>query len=175
MVTQENVAGRGNVQDENEEVMRALLIHEKKSMPAPMGGAINKPPIPAANASDSESDTSESDEDSPVQAIAAPTKPVRPDENEEDEEDDEFEEVGDDPVVMVGGRPYSYTDVSQRPELVEQMSTQEKEAYIEMGQNLFQDMYFWATSALNLALALSLFLSLSLSLFPAPVMLTLPL
>lgn len=141
MVTQENVAGHGNVQDENEEVMRALLIHEKKSMPAPMGGAINKPPIPAANASDSESDTSESDEDSPVQAIAASTKPVRPDKNEEDEED-EFEEVGDDPVVMVGGRPYSYTDVSQRPELVEQMSTQEKEAYIEMGQNLFQDMYF---------------------------------
>ncbi|KAK3568914.1 hypothetical protein QTP86_019558 [Hemibagrus guttatus] len=142
MVTQESVAGRGHVQDENEEVMRALLIHEKKSMPAPMGGAINRPPIPAANASDSESDTSESDEDSPVQAIAAPTKSVRPDEDEEDEEGDEFEEVGDDPVVMVGGRAYSYTEVSQRPELVEQMSTQEKEAYIEMGQNLFQDMYF---------------------------------
>ncbi|XP_026999455.1 general transcription factor IIE subunit 1 [Tachysurus fulvidraco] len=140
MLTQESAAGRGHVQDKNEEVMRALLIHEKKSAPAPIGGAIHKTPI-AANASDSESDTSESDEDSPVRAIAPPTKLGRPDEDD-DEEGDEFEEVGDDPVVMVGGRTYSYREVSQRPELVEQMSTQEKEAYIEMGQNLFQDMYF---------------------------------
>lgn len=142
MVSQEAVAGRGHVQDENEEVMRALLIHEKKSATAAGGGAIHKPPIPAANASDSESDTSESEEDSPVQAIAAPPKLGRLDEDDLDEEDDEFEEVGDDPVVMVGGRAYSYREVSQRPELVEQMSAQEKEAYIEMGQNLFQDMYF---------------------------------
>lgn len=140
MVTQEGVAGRGHVQDENEDVMRALLIHEKKSAPAAASGAVHRPPIQAANASDSESDTSESDEDSPVQAIAAPTKPSRLDEQDEDE--DEFEEVGDDPVVMVGGRAYSYREVSQRPELVEQMSAQEKEAYIEIGQNLFQDMYF---------------------------------
>ncbi|KAF7709239.1 general transcription factor IIE subunit 1 [Silurus meridionalis] len=142
MVTQEGVAGPGHAQDENEEVMRALLIHEKKSATAPVGGALHRTPnIPATNASDSESDTSESDEDSPVQAIAAPAKPGRLGEDE-DEEDEEFEEVGDDPVVMVGGRAYSYREVSQRPELVEQMSAQEKEAYIEMGQNLFQDMYF---------------------------------
>lgn len=139
MVTQEGLTGRGHVQDENEEVMRALLIHEKKSAAAPAGGAVHRTPIPAANASDSESDTSESDEDSPVRAIAAPPKPGRQD---EDEEDDEFEEVGDEPVVMVGGRAYSYREVSQRPELVEKMSAQEKEAYIEMGQNLFQDMFF---------------------------------
>ncbi|KAF4086858.1 hypothetical protein AMELA_G00089130 [Ameiurus melas] len=139
MVTQDGLAGRRHVQDENEEVMRALLIHEKKSAPAPAGGAVHRTPILAGNASDSESDTSESDEDSPVRAIAAPPKPGRQD---EDEEDDEFEEVGDDPVVMVGGRAYSYREVGQRPELVEKMSAQEKEAYIEMGQNLFQDMYF---------------------------------
>lgn len=142
MITQEDAAKRGHVQDDNEEVMRALLIHEKKAAPVPAGGVVHRPTIPAANASDSESDTSESDEDSPVQAIAAPTKPSRADEDEEDDEDGEFEEVGDDPVVMVGGRAYSYREVSQRPELVEQMSAQEKEAYIEMGQNLFQDMYF---------------------------------
>lgn len=136
------MAGRGHAQDENEEVMRALLIHEKKSAPAPAGGASHRTVIPAANASDSESDTSESDEDCPVQAIAPPLKPSRLDEEDEDEEDEEFEEVGDDPMVMVGGRAYSYREVSQRPELVEQMSAQEKEAYIEMGQNLFQDMYF---------------------------------
>ncbi|TSQ01557.1 General transcription factor IIE subunit 1 [Bagarius yarrelli] len=142
MEIQESVTGHGHVPDENEEVMRALLIHEKKSAPAPTSGALHRPLIPAANASDSESDTSESDEDSPVQAIAAPVKPSRPAEVDDDEEEDEFEEVGDDPVVMVGGKAYSYREVSQRPELVEKMSAQEKEAYIEMGQNLFQDMYF---------------------------------
>lgn len=146
MASQENITGRAAPQDENEEVMRALLIHEAKSGAGPKGAAVSKPTIPAANASDSDSDTSESDEDSPPQApahnaAAAALRPGRQD-GEEDEDDDEFEEVGDDPVVMVGGRPFSYRDVSQRPELVEQMSAQEKEAYIEMGQTLFQDMYF---------------------------------
>ncbi|KAL7866204.1 hypothetical protein SRHO_G00114510 [Serrasalmus rhombeus] len=146
MVTQEGLAGRGPAQDENEEVMRALLIHERKVSSATGGGAVARPSAPVAGGSDSESETSESDEDSPSQApvhtAAAAPRPGRRDEEDEDEEDDDFEEVGDDPVVMVGGRPFSYREVSQRPELVEQMSAQEKEAYIEMGQNLFQDMYF---------------------------------
>ncbi|XP_066497526.1 general transcription factor IIE subunit 1 [Hoplias malabaricus] len=146
MATQEGAGGRGPALDENEEVMRALLIHEKRIASAPVGGAISRPIVPAANGSDSESDTSESDEELPSQgpAHAAVSRVARRDEeDEEDEEEDEdFEEVGDDPVVMVGGRPFSYREVSQRPELVEQMSAQEKEAYIEMGQNMYQDMYF---------------------------------
>ncbi|KAG5852393.1 hypothetical protein ANANG_G00061940 [Anguilla anguilla] len=75
---------------------------------------------------------------------AAPAPRGGPREEEvEDEEEDEFEEVGEEePTVLVGGRPFSYHDVSQRPELVEQMSPQEKEAYIEMGRNLFQNMFF---------------------------------
>uniref|UniRef100_A0A671T0P4 General transcription factor IIE, polypeptide 1, alpha n=1 Tax=Sinocyclocheilus anshuiensis TaxID=1608454 RepID=A0A671T0P4_9TELE len=146
IVTQEGMSGRGAAQDENEEVMLALLIHEKRSGVGPGGAVVSRPTVPAANASDSDSDTSESDEDSPPQAPAhtmhnATALRPRKQEDEEDE-DDEFEEVGDDHVVMVGGRPFSYREVSQRPELVEQMSAQEKEAYIEMGQNLFQDMYF---------------------------------
>lgn len=147
MVTQEVMAGRGAAQDENEEVMQALLIHEKRSGVGPGGTVVSRPIVPVANASDSDSDTSESDEDSLPQApthmphnatALRPGKQV----DEDEDEDDEFEEVGDDPVVMVGGRPFSYREVSQRPDLVEQMSAQEKEAYIEMGQNLFQDMYF---------------------------------
>lgn len=128
--------------------MLALLIHEKRSGAGPGGSAVSRPTVPAANASDSDSDTSESDEDSPPQApahtlhSATAMRPGKQDEDDMDDDDDEFEEVGDDPVVMVGGRPFSYREVSQRPELVEQMSAQEKEAYIEMGQNLFQDMYF---------------------------------
>ncbi|KAF4109122.1 hypothetical protein G5714_010195 [Onychostoma macrolepis] len=119
----------------------------KRSGVGPGGAVVSRPTVPAANASDSDSDTSESDEDLPPQVPAHTmhnATALRPgkQEDEEDEEDDEFEEVGDDPVVMVGGRPFPYREVSQRPELVEQMSAQEKEAYIEMGQNLFQDMYF---------------------------------
>ncbi|XP_051564696.1 general transcription factor IIE subunit 1-like [Myxocyprinus asiaticus] len=148
IVTQDSMAGRGAAQDENEEVMLALLIHEKRSGAGPRGAVVSKPTIPVANASDSDSDTSESEEDSPPRAPAhsvhnaTALRPGRQAEVEEEDDDDEFEEVGDDPVVMVGGRPFSYREVSQRPELVEQMSAQEKEAYIEMGQNLFQDMYF---------------------------------
>ncbi|RVE57722.1 hypothetical protein OJAV_G00202070 [Oryzias javanicus] len=130
--------------DENEEVMRALLIHEKRAVAgAGVGGAGDSSRAPAssaANASDSESDTSESDDEFPS---GPPPVAAAAQHREEDEEDeDDFEEVGDEPMVTVGGRPFSYREVSQRPELVEQMSAQEKEAYIEMGQNLFQDMYF---------------------------------
>ncbi|KAM8748424.1 general transcription factor IIE subunit 1 [Acanthopagrus latus] len=143
---QDGAAGLGIGQsDENEEVMRALLIHEKRAVAS--GGASAASAATrgltstTANASDSDSDTSESDEDSPSNPPPAAAAQHRAVEDDEDD-DDEFEEVGDEPMVMVGGRPCSYREVSQRPELVEQMSAQEKEAYIEMGQNLFQDMYF---------------------------------
>ncbi|KAK7940010.1 hypothetical protein WMY93_003336 [Mugilogobius chulae] len=129
--SQDGAAG-GAQTDENEEVMRALLIHEKRSV---VGSGSNATAAAArgltaatANASDSESDTSESDDDHHMA--------------EDDDDDDDFEEVGEEHTVMVGGRPFSYREVSERPELVEQMSAQEKEAYIEMGQNLFQDMYY---------------------------------
>ncbi|KAM3862069.1 general transcription factor IIE subunit 1 [Diretmus argenteus] len=143
--TQDGAAGHCSGQsDENEEVMRALLIHEKRGMPASGGGgsaaaakALTSSAAP--NASDSESDTSESDDDFPTAPPAAAAAQPRA---EEEDDEDEFEEVGDEPMVMVGGRPFSYREVSQRPELVEKMSAQEKEAYIDLGRNLFQDMYF---------------------------------
>lgn len=136
--------GRDAQPNENEEVMRALLIHEKRGAGGPVGvasaGAGAGPHLSAANASDSESDTSESDDDSPPRPPPARGGQRQ---EEEDEEEDEFEEVGEEePMVLVGGRSFSYHEVSQRPELVEQMSPQEKEAYIEMGRNLFQNMFF---------------------------------
>ncbi|KAM7407708.1 hypothetical protein PAMA_003447 [Pampus argenteus] len=145
---QDGAAGLGIGQaDENEEVMRALLIHEKRGVAAAGGGgggasAATKGLSSATAGSDSESDTSESDDESPTVPPAATAAQYRGAEEDEEEDEDEFEEVGDEPMVMVGGRSFSYREVSQRPELVEQMSAQEKEAYIEMGQNLFQDMYF---------------------------------
>uniref|UniRef100_A0AAV2K195 General transcription factor IIE subunit 1 n=1 Tax=Knipowitschia caucasica TaxID=637954 RepID=A0AAV2K195_KNICA len=133
--------------NENEEVMRALLIHEKRNVAGAASTATTTSAAAAtrgltsatANASDSESDTSESDDDAP-KAPKAP--PAAPQHHMSEDDDDDFEEVGEEHTVMVGGRPHSYSEVSQRPELVEQMSAQEKEAYIEMGQNLFQDMYY---------------------------------
>lgn len=134
--------GREPQLDENE-VMRALLIHEKRAVSgaAPAGGAQGGTRAPA-NASDSESDTSESDEESPPRP-APPVAARGPAEEDEEDDDEDFEEVGEEePMVLVGGRLFSYREVSQRPELVEQMTAQEKEAYIEMGQNIFQDMFF---------------------------------
>ncbi|XP_076015342.1 general transcription factor IIE subunit 1 [Genypterus blacodes] len=143
---QDGAAGVGQT-DEHGEVMRALLIHEKRGA-AGAGGAVGAASAAAAkglasaaaNASDSDSDTSESDDDSP--AAPAPIAAAHHRGDEDDDDEDEFEEVGAEPTVMVGGRPFSYREVSQKPELVEQMSAQEKEAYIEMGRTLFQDMYF---------------------------------
>ncbi|XP_014862233.1 PREDICTED: general transcription factor IIE subunit 1 [Poecilia mexicana] len=145
---QDGAAGHGAGQaDENEEVMRALLIHEKRAVAgAGVGGASAAArglASATANASDSESDTSESEDElpsGPTTATASQHRTVE--EVEEEDDDDDFEEVGDEPMVMVGGRQFSYREVGERPELVEQMSMQEKEAYIEMGQNLFQDMFY---------------------------------
>nr|KAF6477618.1 general transcription factor IIE subunit 1 [Molossus molossus] len=132
---QDREEGRAGL-DDNEEVMRALLIHEKKTPSATTGSVGAAAPVTTANGSDSESETSESDDDSPPRPAA-----VAAHRREEDEEDDEFEEVADDPTVMVAGRPFSYSEVSQRPELVAQMTPEEKEAYIAMGQRMFEDLF----------------------------------
>ncbi|XP_008592222.1 PREDICTED: general transcription factor IIE subunit 1-like [Galeopterus variegatus] len=132
---QEHEEGRAGP-DDNEEVMQALLIHEKKTPSATAGSVGAAAPVTTANGSDSESETSESDDDSPPRPMAVATH-----HREEDEEDDEFEEVADDPTVMVAGRPFSYSEVSQRPELVAQMTPDEKEAYIAMGQRMFEDLF----------------------------------
>uniref|UniRef100_A0ACB8ET80 Uncharacterized protein n=1 Tax=Sphaerodactylus townsendi TaxID=933632 RepID=A0ACB8ET80_9SAUR len=121
--------------DNNEEVMRALLIHEKKTPSASVGALGGAAPLSSANASDSESETSESDDDSPPRAAAATLY------NLVEEDDDEFEVVTEDPTIMVAGRPFSYSQVNQRPELVAQMTPEEKELYIAMGQRMFEDMY----------------------------------
>ncbi|XP_008118689.1 general transcription factor IIE subunit 1 [Anolis carolinensis] len=125
--------------DSNEEVMRALLIHEKKVSSASVGAKGGMAPLSNPNASDSESETSESDEDSPPHASGATTTLSRL--TEEDDDDEEFEVVTEDPTVMVAGRPFSYSQVNQRPELVAQMTPEEKEQYIAMGQRMFEDMF----------------------------------
>ncbi|XP_061494420.1 general transcription factor IIE subunit 1 [Rhineura floridana] len=124
--------------DNNEEVMRALLIHEKKTPSASAAAMGGIAPLSSANASDSESETSESDEDSPPHVATAATTLYG---LAEEDDDDEFEVVTEDPTVMVAGRPFSYSQVNQRPELVAQMTLEEKEQYIAMGQRMFEDMF----------------------------------
>ncbi|MEE6460746.1 hypothetical protein FKM82_001087 [Ascaphus truei] len=107
------------------EVIRTLLIHELKSV---SGSAVAK-----FSKSDSGSDTSESDEEKKR------TKPalVKPSSNAEQEE--EFEAI--DPTVMVGGQPHIYSKVSQNPVLVSFMTDEEREAYIKVGQQMFQSAF----------------------------------
>ncbi|XP_019404250.1 PREDICTED: general transcription factor IIE subunit 1 [Crocodylus porosus] len=123
--------------DDNEEVMRALLIHEKKTPSASAAAVGGGAAILSANASDSESETSESEEETPPRQPVATTMYGL----EDEEDDEEFEEVTEDPTLMVAGRPYSYIQVSQRPELVAQMTPEEKEVYIAMGRRVFEDMF----------------------------------
>ncbi|XP_077149749.1 general transcription factor IIE subunit 1 isoform X1 [Ranitomeya variabilis] len=125
--------------DDNEEVMQALLIHEKKSAAGGAAGISSAASGNVGGGSDSDSDTSESDQDSPAtrHPVSAASRLMEV----EDDEDDEFEEVSADPTLTVGGRPYLYSEVSQRPELVAQMTPQEKEVYIGIGQRVFEDMY----------------------------------
>ncbi|XP_056145007.1 general transcription factor IIE subunit 1 [Lampris incognitus] len=141
---QDGAAGHGINQSDEEEVMRTLLIHEKRASASSGGGssstAARALTSATGNASDSESDTSESEDETPMAPPPAVAAQHR--QEEEDDDDDDDEGMGDEPMVMVGGKAFSYREVSQRPELVEQMSAQEKEAYIEMGQNLYQDMFY---------------------------------
>ncbi|CAN2388650.1 transcription initiation from RNA polymerase II promoter [Pristimantis euphronides] len=107
------------------EVIRALLIHEMKSGSGPSVNQITK--------SDSESDTSESDEEKKRTQLAV-RKPMSSAEQEEEAEED-------DPVVMVGGQPHVYSEVSQNPCLVSFMTDEEREAYIKIGQQMFQSVF----------------------------------
>ncbi|XP_033028942.1 general transcription factor IIE subunit 1 [Lacerta agilis] len=134
---QEGEEGQASL-DNNEEVMQALLIHEKKTPSASVAAMGGIAPLSATNASDSESETSESDEDSPPHVATAATTLYG---LTEEDDDDEFEVVTEDPTVMVAGRPFYYSQVTQRPELVAQMTLEEKDQYIAMGQRMFEDMF----------------------------------
>ncbi|KAM4808797.1 general transcription factor IIE subunit 1-like [Rhinophrynus dorsalis] len=116
-----------NVKDNSadNEVIRTLLIHEMKSTSGP---TIN--PFPK---SDSGSDTSESDEEKKR------TKPALVKTGSNVEQEEESETI--DPVVMVAGQPHVYSEVSQNPALVSFMTEEEREAYIKVGQKMFQSAF----------------------------------
>jgi len=62
--------------------------------------------------------------------------------HDDDSESDEFEDVDDETMVMVAGQLYRYDEVVERgQELVSRMTPEEKEAYIKIGQKLYEDMH----------------------------------
>ncbi|XP_029442878.1 general transcription factor IIE subunit 1-like isoform X2 [Rhinatrema bivittatum] len=112
------------------ELIRTLLIHELKSASGP-----GMAPAPKCNQSDSESDTSESEEDK-KQTKPAVVKVVSSKTEHEGEEQETL-----DPTVMVAGKCHCYSEVSQNPELVSFMTEEERNAYIQVGQQMFQSAY----------------------------------
>ncbi|NXK67952.1 T2EA factor, partial [Sylvietta virens] len=55
------------------------------------------------------------------------------------EQEEEQETLG--PILMVAGQPCSYGEVSENPELVSLMTKEERDAYIKVGQEMFQSVF----------------------------------
>ncbi|XP_038078317.1 general transcription factor IIE subunit 1-like [Patiria miniata] len=121
-------AGKPTKNKESEEIIRALLAHERKSGTQAV--------VPGEGDSDVESDASGSDDDFNIGLSARSAPITHTVEMESGDEDDEEEE---DVVVSVGGRMVPFQDITD--ELVAQMTPTEKEAYIKMGQEAYAAMY----------------------------------
>ncbi|CAG2188490.1 unnamed protein product [Mytilus edulis] len=98
------------------EIETLLIIHEKKS------GAV--PGIPA-------DDSSSSDSEDEKEAYNFCSRPFKTVEEMEDDDDDEG------PMVSIGGAKVSIHDVTD--DMVAKMTPQEKEEYIRLGQEMYQD------------------------------------
>ncbi|NXI40966.1 T2EA factor, partial [Galbula dea] len=123
--TEESVKGRvtGN------EIIKTLLIHESKSL-----SGTDQAPGVKSKPRESGSDTSESEEDAKNLRRAGMKAAGC---NFEQEEEQETQG----PVLMVAGQPHSYGEVSENPELVSLMTSEERAAYIKVGQEMFQSVF----------------------------------
>ncbi|KAJ8027465.1 General transcription factor IIE subunit 1 [Holothuria leucospilota] len=129
---QAGVSTKGQSHDK-EEIMMALLVHERK--------AGTQPQMSAA-LSDNESDESASDDDFPTSSIgrkeetglyrqAAPSSHIEMD----DDEDDEEEEV----MISVRGQSVPFSEVTS--DHVAEMTPMEKEIYIKLAQEAYAAMH----------------------------------
>ncbi|XP_005097103.1 general transcription factor IIE subunit 1 [Aplysia californica] len=96
----------------NDDILQTLLAHEQKAGPSR---------IPAPESSDGDSDVDE----------------MKNGEDVEEMESDEDEDQG--PMVMIGSQRVPYHSVTS--DLVASMTPLEKEEYIRMGQQLYENMY----------------------------------
>uniref|UniRef100_A0A8D0HL99 General transcription factor IIE subunit 1 n=1 Tax=Sphenodon punctatus TaxID=8508 RepID=A0A8D0HL99_SPHPU len=122
------MAGNESVKEiVNNEVIRTLLIHESKSFSGPEHAAL----LAKSKLHASESDTSESEEEA-KHANPALVKAAGSDFEQEEESET---------LLMVAGQPHSYSEVGENPELVSLMTHEEREAYIKVGQEMFQSVF----------------------------------
>nr|XP_028600849.1 general transcription factor IIE subunit 1-like [Podarcis muralis] len=111
----------------NNEVLRTLLIHE--SIPFSVSG--KTPCFDKNGPQQSESDTSESEEEAKPTAVNTTGSGLENDQ----------EPIVLNPTVIVAGRPHLYSEVSENPELVSFMTDEERDAYIKVGQEVFQSVF----------------------------------
>ncbi|NXR33034.1 T2EA factor, partial [Zosterops hypoxanthus] len=111
------------------EIIKTLLIHESKS-----SSSTDQAPIVNSKLHASHSDTSEFEEDT-KHSRGAGMKVA----GGSFEQEEELETLG--PILMVAGQPCSYDEVSENPELVSLMTKEERDAYIKVGQEMFQSVF----------------------------------
>ncbi|NWX36603.1 T2EA factor, partial [Notiomystis cincta] len=111
------------------EIIKTLLIHESKS-----SSSTDQTPVVKSKLHGSHSDNSESEEDA-KHSRGAGMKLA----GSNFEQEEEQEPLG--PMLMVAGQPCSYGEVSENPELVSLMTNEEREAYIKIGQEMFQSVF----------------------------------
>ncbi|NXK20666.1 T2EA factor, partial [Arenaria interpres] len=110
------------------EIIKTLLIHESKSSSSTDQASVTQNNLPGSG-----SDSSESEED-PKRWGGAGAKAGGSSSDHEDQETHG-------PMLMVAGQPRSYGEVSENPELVSLMTNEEREAYIKIGQQMFQSVF----------------------------------
>ncbi|TRZ23217.1 hypothetical protein HGM15179_003918 [Zosterops borbonicus] len=111
------------------EIIKTLLIHESKS-----SSSTDQAPIVNSKLHASNSDTSEFEEDT-KHSRGVGMKVA----GGSFEQEEELETLG--PILMVAGQPCSYDEVSENPELVSLMTKEERDAYIKVGQEMFQSVF----------------------------------
>ncbi|NWU12513.1 T2EA factor, partial [Cephalopterus ornatus] len=112
----------------NNEILNTLLIHELKSP-----SSTYQAPVVKSKLHESGSDNSEFEEDAKCSRGAGMKAAGSNSEQEEQET------LG--PILMVAGQPRAYGEVSENPELVSLMTKEEREAYIKVGQEMFQSVF----------------------------------
>ncbi|XP_026702470.1 general transcription factor IIE subunit 1-like [Athene cunicularia] len=120
-------SGKGTNTDND--IIKTLLIHESKSLSSTDQASLVKSKLP-----ESGSDTSESEEDAKHSGKAG-MKLAGSTFNQKEEQETQG------PILTVAGQPYSYGEVSENPELVSLMTNEEREAYIKVGQEIFQSVF----------------------------------
>ncbi|NXY70306.1 T2EA factor, partial [Glareola pratincola] len=110
------------------EIIKTLLIHESKS-----ASSTEQAPVAKGELPESGSDTSESEDDA-KHSRGAGTRAAGGNSDQEEEE-------AQGPILMVAGQARSYAEVSENPELVSLMTNEEREAYIKVGQEMFQSVF----------------------------------